>query len=248
MIDIIQPDIFQTDRAIKSAVTLKGETRLKGKQNIPGLNLGFNTQESADIVERNRQTMIDELGLDNNWIAFARQVHSNRIRVITGGGIYPNTDGLITQVPGLALAIQIADCAAVLIADLASQTIAAVHAGWRGAASDIVPRAMKKMGEIGAKMNRCKAFVSPCICVEHFEVGQEVASQFPAFFVECDGYEKPHVDLKGFLWHQLRQGGINESNIEIHPGCTMGDERYYSYRREQERSGRMMAVIQIATE
>lgn len=247
-IEVIRPEIFQEEESVQAFVTLKNENLSGAEHHISGLNLGYNTKESPEVITQNRQMLIRELGLSEDRVAFASQVHSNRTNVITTGGTFPDTDGLITQIPGLALAIQIADCPAVLIADTTSRTTAAVHAGWRGASSNIVPKTLEKMEQVGAKSDKCRAFISPCICLDHFEVGREVAEQFPDLFVDNKRYKKPHVDLKKYLQHQLLQGGLSEKNIEVHPGCTVGNEQYYSYRREGEQSGRMMAVIQMSNE
>lgn len=246
-IDVIRPEIFKKEKNLRAFFTLKNESfDTKEEAVIRGLNLGFNTGEAPEIIEDNRKKLCEAFDIDPHWVAFANQIHSNRVKIVTNGGTFAETDGLITQVPGLALAMQVADCAAVLIADPASSIIAAVHAGWRGAAGDIVPRAIEKMIQLGADIAGCKAFISPCISLKNFEVGNEVADQFPEEFVDFNSYEKPHINLKAFLNYQLKDAGLEETNIEIHPECTIAEEyKYYSYRREGDGSGRMMAVIQL---
>ena len=245
-IDAIKPAVFDNLDEIRAFFTLKNKDFGQDEASIKGLNIGYNTEEDPEIVTRNRRKILHEFGIDSNWVAFANQVHSNRVLKVTEGGTFAKTDALVTQVPGLALAIQVADCGAVLIADPKSQIIAAAHAGWRGAAGDIVPRTLKKMDALGAELHNCFAFISPCISAENFEVGHEVAEQFPEPFVDAHSYKKPHVDLKGYLAHQLTSAGVKQSRIEVHPGCTiMQAEQYYSYRREKDKSGRMMALIQL---
>jgi YfiH family protein len=245
-IEVIRPAVFEKCEALTSFFTLKNASLFSDSRQIKGLNIGFNTDEAPEIVKQNRQALIKAFDLDSGWIAFADQVHGNRVEVVTSGGTFANTDGLITQVPGLALAIQTADCAAVLMADMHTQTIAAIHAGWRGAAGDIVPRAVEKMIQLGVQMGNCMAFISPSISVRHFEVGAEVAEQFPEQFVNYEQYEKPHIDLKRFLRYQLERVGVRPENIGIDPGCTVEDDKqFYSYRREGAMSGRMMGGIQL---
>jgi YfiH family protein len=244
-VKVIRPAIFKDQKWINAFVTLKNRDLFGDERNIPGLNLGYHTQENPEVITQNRQALIHAFDMDEEWMAFANQVHGNRVKVVSHSGTFSETDGLITQIPGLTLAIQIADCAAVLIADPSSKIIGAVHAGWRGAAGYIIANAAEKMAQFGAKMEDCKAFISPCISVEEFEVGREVAEQFPPSFVDFRHYEKPHINLKNYLHHQLRQAGVRDENIDIHPGCTVQDDQYYSYRREKELSGRMMAIIQM---
>lgn len=243
---LIKPVYLYDEEGIQAWFTLKNKGYGKADHSISGLNIGFNTSEKKELVAKNRLALLSSLQIDPDWVAYADQVHSNRVQVVTQGGTYPSTDGLITQVPGLTLGIQVADCAAVLLWDSANKVIAALHAGWRGAAGDIVPKGIEKMIEQGAHLQQIKAFVSPCISLKNFEIGQEVADQFPDEFVDYENFEKPHLDLKGFLRLQLIQAGIPESRVEIREECTIdNDENFYSYRREREQSGRMLALIQI---
>ncbi|NGP86958.1 peptidoglycan editing factor PgeF [Fodinibius halophilus] len=243
---VIRPRNLKNEEGIRAWFTLKNE-EYGTQNNIPGLNLGFNTQEQKDVIVQNRLNLLSALEVNTDWVAFADQVHGNRVRIVIQGGTYPNTDGLITSVPGLTLAIQVADCAAVLLWDADSQTVGALHAGWRGAAGDIVPRGIEDMVDQGADPQNIKAFVSPCICLENFEVGIEVAERFPDKFVDYERFEKPHVNLPAFLRYQLEESGIPGNHIEVPEECTVENEdRFYSYRREGQKSGRMMALIQIA--
>lgn len=143
-IEIIRPAIFNEQEPINAFVTLKNADSFSDNRNIPGLNLGFNTKESAEVIRENRQTLFRTFDLDEEWIAFGNQVHGANIKAVSGGGTFPETDGLITQIPELSLAIQIADCSAILIAEASAKMIAAVHAGWRGAAGGIIFRAAEK--------------------------------------------------------------------------------------------------------
>ncbi len=244
-IEVVRPDIFKEGEGIAAWFTLRNANLFSDNRNIAGLNLGLNTSESEEVVRNNRTALFENLQLSPDWVAFGNQVHGNRIQVISRGGTYTETDGFVTRVPRLALAIQVADCAAVLLGDSRHRVIAAVHAGWKGAAGGIVPRAIKYMTAQGARPGHIKAFVSPCISKRRFEVGHEVARQFPEAFVDYESYEKPHVDLKGFIRHQLIEKGVKPEHIEIHSGCTVSSDSYYSYRRQDEQSGRMAGIIQL---
>lgn len=244
-IEWITPAVFESNSNIRAWFTLKnawmGSERL-----VSGLNLGLNTPENEETVLHNRELLFDSLDVDPDWVVYGEQVHGTRVRTVTEGGMYPETDGLVTQVPGLSLAIQVADCAAVLLGDSVNGIVAAVHAGWRGAAGGILPLAIDRMIDMGAEAGKINAFVSPCISLQNFEVGEEVAEQFPDNFVDRERFSKPHVDLKGFLFSQMSEMGMISTNIEVHKGCTMNDDRqFYSFRREQQKSGRMMGLIQL---
>lgn len=245
-IEMIQPEIFGREEGVAAWFTLKNASLTSDDQNVSGLNIGLNTSEREEVIKENRSVLFEALDCDPGWVALGNQVHGNRIRVVTQGGTYAETDGFVTRVPGLALAIQVADCAAVLLGDSKNRVIAAVHAGWRGAAGGIISKAVQYMITRGAEPEHIKVFVSPCISRQHFEVGGEVAVQFPDAFVDYENYEKPHVNLKGFIRRQLMMEGIKSEHIEIHTGCTVSDTgSYYSYRREGEQSGRMAGIIQL---
>jgi len=245
-LDYIKPKFTGDEQIVKAFFTLKNADRFNENGKIPGLNLGFSTREDRSQIDKNRSFLFDELGMNTKWIARGSQVHSNRVRYVIHGGLFDRTDGLITNIPGLTLAIQVADCAAVLLADKKNKVIGAVHAGWRGAAGRILPNTIHLMKKHGADQENMEAFISPCISLKHFEVGEEVASQFPDEFVDRTSFEKPHVDLKAFLKNEMTERGIPESQIEVDPGCTYGDEEhFYSYRREDDQSGRMFGLIQL---
>lgn len=215
------------------------------KESIPGLNLGINTNAPDAIIQNNLTLLFAELGWDIHQLATANQVHGSNIQIINKPGIYDNTDGLITKAKNLALGIRVADCAAVLIADPSSEVIGAFHAGWKGAAGNIIPKGITKMISLGADTDQMIAYVSPCISKSNFEVGEEVASKFPDEFVDRVSYTKPHVDLKAFILQQLIQGGLKKLSIEVDECCTVEDDQFYSYRRERSSAGRMLALIKL---
>ncbi|MEX1063028.1 MAG: peptidoglycan editing factor PgeF, partial [Balneolaceae bacterium] len=198
-------------------------------------------------TENNRQRLYNELGLDPDRVAHAGQVHGDSVKVVTKAGMHPRTDAMITVTRGVALAIQVADCAAVLLADPESHVTGAIHAGWRGAAANIVPKTIQKMTRTAsARPEDMLVYIAPCISQHYFEVGPDVASLFPGQFVNTASFSKPHIDLRGFIHQQLLDAGIPEKQIEIDPGCTFRDAPlYYSYRREQEDAGRMLAIIRL---
>lgn len=243
--ELQKPKVLNS-HGIQSWFSLKNAERIHPEREIAGLNLGLNTNELPEVVQQNRAMLANQISVSPEQLVFARQVHGTEIKEVETGGLYTDVDGFITSVPDLALCIQVADCAAILIGDAESGLIAAVHAGWRGAAGGIVHKAITMMSERGASPSRMEVFISPCIGVQNFEVGEEVATQFPEAFVDRDNYEKPHVNLKAFLCNQLRSEGIDEQAIECDPGCTIdGHNKYYSYRREGPKSGRMMGIIKL---
>ncbi|MFN1833958.1 peptidoglycan editing factor PgeF [Balneola sp. MJW-20] len=245
--DHIHPEIFNPKK-IRSVFTEANRNNPEFPGVVSGFNLGLNTPEGPLVLNRNRARLAEMLNSDETELAYAEQVHSTNIRYVTEGGVLPETDGMYTDKQDLILGIQVADCAVVLLADEDNEIIGAAHAGWRGALGGIVPDLISKMTDIGAVTHEMKAFVSPCISIESFEVGREVADRFPERFVDYHRFEKPHIDLKQYLMDQLMSSGLKVENIELNTDCTVLNNRYYSYRREGKRSGRMMGAIKLAGE
>jgi YfiH family protein len=186
----------------------------------------------------------DEPAPDEAAIASGEQVHGVRIAQVSHCGREPATDGLITEEMGLTIGIRVADCAAVLFAAPRRGIIAAVHAGWRGAAGGIHLEAVRRMVDRDAAMDEIHVWISPCISLQAFEVGDEVAARFPERFVHRHGFQKPHVDLPGYLADGLLQAGVPQQQMLVDGRCTVSDaQRFHSYRREGIQAGRMWAMI-----
>lgn len=250
MFRVIRPQIFANIPHVDCFFTeanRDAEAFREIKQSIPGLNFGLNSSAPEEEVEENCNTFFTSIGLNPQNLSIARQVHDNEIKIVHKPGVHDQTDGLITTKSGLILGIQVADCAAVLVADSNPDhpVAGAFHAGWRGALKGIVPEGIAKMVQQGGDLRSLKVYISPCISIENFEVGNEVASEFPSEYCDRVSYEKPHIDLKEYIRGQLISSGIQEHHIECSPYCTIRDDRFYSFRREHYNSGRMLGVIRL---
>lgn len=211
------------------------------------LNLGGAVGDSPHAVQENRRRFFAALGLADDRIAYAEQVHGSDVRICAEPGRAPACDGLVTNRPGLTLAIKVADCAVVLLADPDVPCIGAFHAGWRGAIGGITGRAMHALLSVDADPGRLLVYVSPCISVDRFEVGPEVASRFPAEYVkQRPEWRREHVDLRGFLRDQLRAEGVRDDHIEVDSRCTVSSpEQFFSHRASNGRTGRHLGIISI---
>lgn len=209
------------------------------------LNVGLHTDDDPDAVDENRRRLAAALGFASAQMVTAGQIHGATVHAVDAPGHVPRCDGLVTATPGLLLCITAADCAAVLLADPEARVVGACHAGWRGAADGIVPRTVAALAELGADPARLRAYVSPCISAERFEVGPEVAARFDAAVVRHPpDRDKPHVDLKAAIARQLRDTGVPDAQIVISPRCTMSEtDTFFSHRGEDGTTGRMMGCI-----
>lgn len=174
-------------------------------------------------------------------ITTVRQIHSERVMEApdTGGDRVAEADGLVAQQPGLVVGVRTADCVPVLLVDARLRAVAAVHAGWRGTARNIVSNAVRELiTRFGCRPEDLSAAIGPCIGPCCYEVGPEVARQFGEW---RDG-DGNRLDLSAINAAQLRQAGVRE--VWQAGECTFCEAaRYFSFRREKEQAGRMLSYI-----
>ncbi|HEX3353886.1 MAG TPA: peptidoglycan editing factor PgeF [Terriglobales bacterium] len=166
-------------------------TRIGGFSKVYGgrtLNLGFTTQDSRPAVEKNRGRFLQLLGAASKGRAWplvtVRQIHSDLIHCV---GSVPKSplagDGLITQTPGILLAILTADCLPVILVDSKRRAIGVFHAGWRGTAKRIVEKGVGEMQRcFGTSPGDIKAAIGPGVHACCYNVGPEVRTQFESQF------------------------------------------------------------------
>ena len=210
------------------------------------LNLGLNTMDQPDIVQENRQLFFKNLGFTSEQTATSYQCHSDQIALVTAPCSLNGFDALITQTSHILLGVTIADCTPILIFHPNTNTIAAIHAGWRGTVAKIAEKTVSKMDQqFGVNPQECLAYIGTCIDVDNYEVGEEVASNFETSHKRWNpAKQKFHVNLKKANLDQLLRKGIPLNQIEISPYSTFSDNHlYFSHRKENGVTGRMMAVI-----
>lgn len=222
-------------------------TRKGGASPEPlGMNLSFRVGDERKNVEENRRRFFDVLGFDPDRLALPRQCHSANIKIADSPAEFESTDALITTSAGLPLVITVADCLPVVLYDPGKSVLAHIHAGWRGTAQRIVGKCVRMMSEqFGVSPGSLIAFLGPSAGVCCYEVGPDVAGQFsPAHQQNRSG--RTYLDLKTANESQLLECGLAQANIEISEWCTICNPGiFHSYRREGERSGRMMAAVSI---
>lgn len=225
-------------------------TRLGGVSREPlGMNLSFRVGDDRDNVSENRRMFFERLGCSDKNVAIPGQCHSERIQIVTRPGDYESTDGLLTNALNLTTVVTIADCLAVILYDPVRRVTGAVHAGWRGTARSIAAKAVGLLrSEFASDPGDVIAYLSPSARVCCYEVGTEVAKEFPERFVETrDG--RLFLDLKRANTDQLLACGIRAENVDSSEYCTICTSTlFHSYRRDGEKSGRMMAAVCLVSQ
>lgn len=211
-----------------------------------GLNLGAHVGDDPHAVADNRARVEDAIGLPIVW---ADQVHGNEVIHVTRELVQgPRTataavgegDAMVTDVPGLALGVLVADCTPVLVHDAAGDLIGVAHAGRPGLLAGVVPRLIETMRQLGGRDLR--AAVGPSVCGRCYEVPEQMRGQAAALSpvsaaVTWTG--TPAIDVAAGVVDQLRGAGVP---VQWVPGCAREDERFYSYRRDG-RTGRFAGII-----
>lgn len=181
-------------------------------------------------------------------LATLHQVHSSSVVDAEGrSGCLGQGDALVSNTPGVLVAVKTADCIPVLMVDTRTRAVAAVHAGWRGAAKNIAAQAIAEMEKkFGSRAQDLHVAIGPGIGKCCYEVGPEVAAQFGRYDPALQESEHTaHVDLAATNRRQIEDCGVPPGQIYVAGLCTMCHGEFHSYRRDKEQAGRMFSVVGI---
>jgi polyphenol oxidase len=219
------------------------------------LNCGPGSKDERDRVIENRRRAVTALA-PNASLVTCYQIHSAEAVTVTEPWDIPQNpkaDAMVTDRAGIALGILTADCAPVLLADADAHVIGAAHAGWNGAFSGVAHSVVDAMLRLGAKRERIRAAIGPCISQAAYEVGPEFEARFrdagPAnarFFVASARPQHFQFDLPAYVAQRLREAGL--THIETIAACTYArGQDFFSYRRTTHRKepdyGRELSAI-----
>ena len=224
---------------------------------LAGLNVGYGSSDERSAIDENRRLAIAAI-FPGAELATVHQVHSAEVVYVDAPWSQderPRADAMVTTRRNLLLGILTADCAPVLFADSDAGVIGAAHAGWRGALAGVTDSTIAAMEQLGAKRERIRAAIGPCIGQPSYEVDEGFRTRFlepdPAnerFFADAT-WGKPHFDLEAYVEHRLRCAGIAAVEA-LHLDTYADAERFYSYRRATHQGeadyGRQLSAIALA--
>jgi YfiH family protein len=210
------------------------------------LNLGLGVGDDPAAVAANRQLAVTGCGPGVTGIAWMRQVHGTEVRYAGPGESGEQADpgdAIFTDVAGLALAVQVADCVPVLLADPQARLAGAAHAGRQGMAAGVVPELVAAMTAAGGRPDRMRALIGPSICGGCYEVPEqmraEVSTTVPA--ASCvTRAGTPGLDIAAGVLAQLASAGVG--SVARDGRCTRESPELYSYRRDGA-TGRFAALV-----
>ena len=256
---------FQSDGIAAAGGAAHGfSTRLGGVSEgmWASLNLGVGRGDDPDHVRENYRRFFAAIGGSGRRIAMSNQVHGGVVRCVTSADLHADpyekvgyeADGLMTDLPGVALVVYSADCIPILFYDPVRRVIAAVHAGWRGTAAGIATTAVERMRDVyGCDPADILAAVGPGIGPDCFETHEDVPNAMTAALstavlqhIKIKENGKFSVDLKGINAMRLEQAGLAPDHIAVSGICTAcRPELFWSHRKLGTNRGSMAAAIQL---
>jgi polyphenol oxidase len=247
------------DLAVDTFVT----TRHGGVSSGPyaSLNLGLHVEDDDRHVLANRATVAAALNSRLGDMVFCEQSHRRNVRVVTendrGRGAtgqqdaIPQTDALITDVPGIVLVVMVADCVPLVLFEPGRRLLGVVHAGWAGTVRGITTATVERMQELGADPARIVAGIGPAIHPSRYQVGRDVVDLATAAFgakagavVTPDGHDRWLFDLWTANVMHLIAAGVEPHRIARADQDTGPDTPFFSHRAEAP-CGRFAAVARI---
>lgn len=212
---------------------------------LAGFDYDFRKKTRGPEIIKDVNRALDRMGIHPTEIYSGQQVHGHNIGYANGttgdafifGRHFLETDGLITDKPGVALLVKYADCTPIVLYDPKKKILAALHSGWRGTVQRISQKTIEKMEhEFECKKEDILVYLGPSIDRENYEVGSEVYEAFAGFsgrdsFFVPEG-DKFHLSMTDANLSLLREAGIKEEHIEVSRISTFMDERLHSARAE----------------
>ncbi|GAC1332260.1 MAG: peptidoglycan editing factor PgeF [Mycobacteriales bacterium] len=204
-------------------------------------NLGLHVGDDPLAVATNRARVAADLGLSGDGLSvdpavWMGQAHGAGVAVVESaptGDSVPGVDALVTGTVGLPLAVLVADCVPVLLADPEAGVVAVAHAGRRGVALGVVPATLAVMAELGARPQRMRAVLGPAIGGCCYEVSPELQDEVSAVVPAARASTRagtPSLDLRAGLAAVLAGAGL--AGVELDSRCTAEDPALFSYRRD----------------
>lgn len=227
-------------------------TRMGGhsKYEFESMNLGDRTEDNIVSIAKNRNELYNQLDLpcEPTWLY---QSHSNKVlRLYEDTNFNQNADASYTTVGNKICVVLTADCLPILLTSRTGDVVAAIHAGWRGLADNVVENTISSILHFAScRPENLLAWLGPAIGPSMFEVGEDVRDAFVQHSVQARKAFRP-VPMSEEKWlaniYMLARQRLDDMGVsEISGGnfCTATQyEKFYSYRREH-RTGRMASLI-----
>lgn len=235
-------------------------TRLGGVStgNCATMNISTTRGDDPKAVEENKKRIAKAIGIDVDSMTFTHQTHTTNVAIVKEcdrGGRFLETDGMITNVPGICLVTFYADCVPLYFVDPVKRAIGMSHSGWRGTVGKIGKVTVEKMKDTyGSNPADIIAAIGPSICQECYEVSEDVIAEFKNSFDKnlWDDlfYKKDNGKYQLNLWKAneavFLEAGIKKQNIAVTNVCThCNPEVLFSHRTSGFNRGNLSAFLAL---
>lgn len=235
-------------------------TRLGGvsEGGYSSMNLSLSRGDNPEAVEENTKRIARAIGVEKEKMVYTQQTHTTNVAVVSGkdaGSTLKETDGLVTNSPGICLVTFYADCVPLYFVDPVRRAIGLSHSGWRGTVGKMAAATVEKMKEcFGTRPEDIIAAVGPSICQDCYEVSEDVTSRFKEAFREEDWkdlfYKKENGKFQLDLWKaneiNLREAGVLPEHIAVTNVCTCCNPKIlFSHRVQGWNRGNLCAFLAL---
>ena len=238
-------------------------TKLGGvsKGECATMNISTTRGDDPEAVNENRRRLAAAIGVEERKMVYTNQTHTTNVAVVDEtnyGKTMPETDGMITNVPGLCLVTFYADCVPLYFVDPVKRVIGLSHSGWRGTVHKMAIATVRKMQEtFGCDPVDIRSVVGPSICQECYEVSEDVVDEFRANYKETDWdslfYRKENGKYQLDLWRaneiNLLDAGVKAEHMAVTNVCTCCiHELLFSHRYTKGKRGNLSAFLALKEE
>ena len=218
------------------------------------LNCGRGSRDNKNNINKNLNFVAKTMKVERTRVILMYQTHSNKVVEIKKHNYKKKiiADAMITKMRGVAISVVTADCVPIFIYDIKNNIIGCIHAGWKGAFSNIIKNTIKKIKKLGSK-NKLYASVGPCISKKNYEVDIKFYKKFVSksrkneiYFINKNKTKK-FFNLRKFVTDKLLEFDIEVDQVDRD---TYADKsNFFSYRRsfklKQKDYGRCISAISL---
>tara|TARA_B100000963_G_scaffold9443_1_gene7407 strand:- start:821 stop:1573 length:753 start_codon:yes stop_codon:yes gene_type:complete len=217
-----------------------------------GLNCGRGSKDKKNNINKNLEFVSKTMSVDKTKLILMHQTHSSKVVEIKKNNYRKKiiADAMITKMKGVALGVVTADCVPIIIYDIKNKIIGCIHAGWKGAYSNIIKKTIKKIEKLNPK-NKIYASVGPCIGKKNYEVDIKFYKKFVAkskknkIYFSYKNKTKKLFNLRKFVTNKLLN--LNVKVDQVNKDTFEEKSNFFSYRRscklKQKDYGRCISVI-----
>ncbi len=216
------------------------------------LNCGMGSKDKKRNILKNLNFVTKKMNIKKNKLILMHQTHSNKIAVVKKENLNKKiiADAMVTKIKGIFLGVLTADCVPIILYDANNKIIGCIHAGWKGAFSDIIKKTINKIKKINTN-NKIYACIGPCIGKKSYEVDLIFYKKFinksyqnKKYFIKKDNRKKL-FNLRRFVADKLIKHNVKLDHINR--DTYVEKSNFFSFRRscklQQKDYGRCISVI-----